>query len=58
MGTSGLPDIYQSTRVAGLRAEGVCIRQTTRAHVTAVMYHLFKGQKPMQTPKFNDSNKQ
>ena len=32
MGTSGLPDMY--TR--GLRAEGVHIRQTTRAHVTTI----------------------
>ena len=47
MGTSGLPDIYtQSTRAAGPRAEGVYIRQTTSAHVTTVMYHLFTGQKP------------
>ena len=47
MGTSGLPDIYtQSTRAAGSRAEGVYIRQTTSAHVTTVMYHLFIGQKP------------
>ena len=47
MGTSGLPDIYtQSTRAAGPRAGGVYIRQTTSAHVTTVMYHLFIGQKP------------
>ena len=47
MGMNGLPDIYtESTRAAGLRAEGVYIRQTTRAHVTTVMYHLFIGQKP------------
>ena len=47
MGMSGLPDIYtQSTRAAGPRAEGVYIRQTTSAHVTTVMYHLFIGQKP------------
>ena len=43
--TSGLPDIYtQSTRAAGPRV--VYIRQTTSAHVTTVMYHLFIGQKP------------
>ena len=47
MGTSGLPDIYtQSTRAAGPKAEGAYIRQTTSAHVTTVMYHLFIGQKP------------
>ena len=47
MGSSGLPDIYtQSTRAAGPRADGVYIRQTTSAHVTTVMYHLFIGQKP------------
>ena len=47
MGTSGLPDMYtQSTRAAGPRAKGVFIRQTTGAHVTIVMYHLFIGQKP------------
>ena len=47
MGTSGLPDIYtQSTRAAGPRAEGVYIRQTTSAHVTTVMYHLFIAWKP------------
>ena len=38
MGSSGLPDIYtQSPRAAGPRAEGVHIRQTTRAHGITTM---------------------
>ena len=38
MGKSGLPDIYtRSTGAAGLRAEGVYIRQTTSTHVTTIM---------------------
>ena len=40
MGTRDLPDIYaRSPRAAGLRAEGIHIRQITRAHVTSNMYH-------------------
>ena len=35
MGTSGLPDIYTQSP----RAEGVYIRQTTRAHHITIMYH-------------------
>ena len=39
MGTSGLPDMYtRCPRAAGPRAEGVHIRQTTRAHVTTIKY--------------------
>ena len=35
MGTSSLPDMYaRSPRAAGLRAEGIHIRQSTSAHVT------------------------
>ena len=40
MGTRDLPDMYaQSLRAAGPRAEGIHIRQITRAHVTSNMYH-------------------
>ena len=34
-------------RTTGPRAKDVYIRQTTSAHVTTVMHHLFIGQKPM-----------
>jgi len=38
MGTRDLPDMYaQSPRAAGLRAEGIHIRQITSAHVTTNM---------------------
>jgi len=38
MGKRDLPDMYaQSSRAAGLRAEGIHIRQITSAHVTANM---------------------
>ena len=41
MGTSGLPDIYtRSPRAAGLRAEGVYIRQITSAHGITNIYQL------------------
>jgi len=40
MGVRDLPDMYtQSQRAAGLRAEGIHIRQITNAHVTSNMYH-------------------
>ena len=40
MGTRDLPDMYaRSPRAAGPRAEGIHIRQITRAHVTSNMYH-------------------
>ena len=40
MGTRDLPDMYaQSPRATGPRAEGIHIRQITRAHVTSNMYH-------------------
>ena len=40
MGTSALPDIYaRSPRAAGLRAEGMQIRQSTSTHVTTNMLH-------------------
>ena len=39
MGMSDLPDVHaQSPRVAGLRAEGIHIRQITSAHVTTNTY--------------------
>ena len=38
MGMSDLPDIYaQSPRAAGLRAEGIHIKQITSSHVTTIM---------------------
>ena len=38
MGTGDLPDMYaQSPRAAGLRAEGIHIRQIPSAHVTTNM---------------------
>ena len=41
MGMSGLLDMYtRSLRVAGPRAEGVHIRQTTNAHGITVMCHI------------------
>ena len=40
MGMRDLPDMYaQSPMAAGPRAEGIHIRQITRAHVTSNMYH-------------------
>ena len=40
MGMKDLPDMYaQCPRTASPRAEGICIRQITRAHVTSNMYH-------------------
>ena len=40
MGMRDLPDMYaQSLRATGPRAEGIHIRQITRAHVTNNMYH-------------------
>ena len=40
MAMKDLPDMYaQSPRAAGLRAEGIHIRQITNGHVTSIMYH-------------------
>ena len=40
MAMRDLPDMYaQSPRVAGLRAEGIHIRQIMNGHVTTIMHH-------------------
>ena len=40
MGMRDLPDMYAlSLRAAGLRAEGMHIRQITNTHVATIMYH-------------------
>ena len=40
MGMRDLPDMYaRGLSAAGLRAEGMHIRQIMRAHVTSNMYH-------------------
>ena len=40
MGMRDLPDMYaRSPRAAGLRPEGIHIRQIMNAHVTSVMYN-------------------
>ena len=40
MAMGGLPDMYaQSQRAAGLRAEGIHIRQIMNGHVTTIMFH-------------------
>ena len=42
MGKSALPDMYaRSPRVAGPRAEGIHIRQSTSAHVITNMLHFW-----------------
>ena len=44
MGTSALPDMYaRSQRVAGQRAEGIHIRQSTSALVLTNMLHFLKS---------------
>ena len=40
MAMGDLPDMYaRSPRAAGLRADGIHIRQITNGHVTTIMYH-------------------
>ena len=40
MAMGDLPDMYaQSPRAAGLRAEGIHIRQITNGHFTSIMFH-------------------
>ena len=40
MAMRDLPDMYtRSPRAAGLRDEGIHIRQITNGHVTTIMYH-------------------
>ena len=40
MGMRDLPDMYaRSPRAAGLRVEGINIRQITNRHVTSILYH-------------------
>ena len=41
MSMRDLPDMYvRGPRAAGLRAEGIHIKQITSAHVATIMYHL------------------
>jgi len=56
MGMRDLPDMYtQSPRAAGLRAEGIHIRQIMNAHVTSNMYH-FRSMGKLIVPSFKTEN--